>query len=492
MSFEEEFDSIIRRKAEEEKYPFNQDNWEKASALLDADRKADRVARVKQFLLPGTLIVVTGAIGFIAYSFFNGSHDSGLALKNPSQQETGALRTSSIQEETSPVTISSEQNAIQAQPLQSATQVQPSEVAETMNQGGSSPAMPKGEKAIVFNSEKTSFSSEDFAGKSEQSNYDHAGTGTTSSEGGNKKNESNNSDSAINSSATMVGSSDQEQHNAVSTEPESKEEMLAMQSGAPVQESQPELLSADELLTVQANLPFEFLNPDLRPSPFVLLNRYEDDYYKPNKVHKSNYFNVEAGGTYLAGWSTQHGQDGKGLNWYGGLNYGRYLSNKIDMSIGLQIYNIANIKQPFYLVASKEYSFGSDNIYTRVTSNQLFYVAVPLKVNYVLNSANSIGIGINAAYLISSQNSISKYYLLDNEEKTIDASGSNNKGIYKGTKRTNLMLTAQYKTQLSQRFGLNLEFNYGLTDIFDNTGNIKNSEKPMGVRVGLIYTLFDK
>ncbi len=65
-------------------------------------------------------------------------------------------------------------------------------------------------------------------------------------------------------------------------------------------------------------------------------------------------------------------------------------------------------------------------------------------------------------------------------------------GIYKGTNLMNVMLSAHYKTQFGKRIGLNLEFNYGLNDIFGNMSQIKTSEKPVGIRLGLTYTLFDK
>jgi len=42
------------------------------------------------------------------------------------------------------------------------------------------------------------------------------------------------------------------------------------------------------------------------------------------------------------------------------------------------------------------------------------------------------------------------------------------------------------------RLYLNTELIYGVTDIFKNTKTNTNKEQPMGLRLSLQYTLFDK
>ncbi len=220
------------------------------------------------------------------------------------------------------------------------------------------------------------------------------------------------------------------QEDVVSTQNNESGNKLSAASVVPFELNSAEevTLYAEQLNAVYSMLPFEVIESDLMPTPFTVLSRYDDDYFKNKKTPKTHYMNVELGGNYLLGWNAQNGKDGKGLNWFAGVNYGRYLSRKISISLGLQAYNIAHITQPFYFATSKEYGFGSKNIYTRVTSNQLYYIAVPLKFNYAVNSTNVIGFGVNAGYLVSANNTISKYYLLDNEEKTIGSLSSHSRG----------------------------------------------------------------
>src|SRR5688500_2134284 len=71
MSFEEEFDKIIRQKAEEAKYPFEESNWEKTSRMLDTERQASRALKLKRFYLPAVLCLAIGSVGMLVYSYMN-------------------------------------------------------------------------------------------------------------------------------------------------------------------------------------------------------------------------------------------------------------------------------------------------------------------------------------------------------------------------------------------------------------------------------------
>ena len=47
--------------------------------------------------------------------------------------------------------------------------------------------------------------------------------------------------------------------------------------------------------------------------------------------------------------------------------------------------------------------------------------------------------------------------------------------------------------KINKRFSLNGEVMYGLTDIFLNKNALnKNTESPLGLRISVKYTLFDK
>ncbi len=496
MSFEEEFDNIIRRKAEDEHYPFDQSNWDKASGLLDAERKAAGLLRLKRFYLPAALLVILGSAGFVTYSV--------LGTKNAGEELAVVTETSAPAEKT-------EQNTSEIKQINSDKSLNENITTNTplnTSAGMTSPESSKNFKTPGLSESTASTSSEkkNVTAKKDNSiaktNLNRAlNTIGLSGKDDTKEDSPDETSTKIPPVAGFNSTADEketenagiQQKNSPDLSTVSKnDETPVVQSNETQTNTFEEKSATEELSAVNSRLPLEMNEMELISTPFTYLKRYDDDYYKNTSTPKKHYLNVEVGGNYLLGWDAKKGKDGQGLNWFFGFNYGRYICKKTSLSLGIQAYNLANIKQPFYLISEKEYGFGSKNIYTRVTSNQLYYIAIPLKLNYAINSWNSIGLGVNAAYLVNAENTIEKYYLLDNEEKSIGSSTSHTKGIYKQTNMTNIMLSANYKTQLTNRIGFNLEFNYGLTDIFKNTDNIKTAEKPMGVRLSLTYTLFDK
>lgn len=504
MSFEEEFDGIIRRKAEEENYPFDQGNWEKASGLLDADKKALRAEKLRRILLPGTLLLLLGTAGFVVFNYVtNEDSDKGISVvtgSKPAGSDVTSLNERDLSLEKNSATESTSKTELEnvnTAPMAKHDATTPGPEPETAASGKLVAATvvvakvsdvkqlygPAVENTKPENSEKSlENSSTNVAEKkvaepaTENSAVENAAKGNNSF----TREESSNPVTSGNSSISENG--DQQNQKKSETQPEE----IALNA------TQESIVNAEQLDMVYATLPTEAIEMNLMPTPFSFLPRYDDDYYNNGKKPKKHYFNIEGGANYLLGWAAAKGKDGQGLNWYGGFNYGLYLCRKTSISVGLQAYNISHINQPFYRVSGKEYGFGSTPVYTTVTSNQLYYIALPLKLNYAVNSANTIGFGVNGAYLLSAENTVYNYYFLDNAETSAGPGKVRTKGVYEGTSMANFMLTAHYSTRFGKRIGVNFEVNYGLTDLFKNTSDIKTAEKPLAVRVGLTYTIFDK
>lgn len=518
MSFEEEFDSIIKRKAEAENYAFDESNWEKASRVLDAEKNVLRAAKMKKFYFASAFVIITGAAGLLTFNYLKPASDNSGQVAQAVESAVSANQTANTELTKVP---SQSKNISEENTQNSSALVEEQNVVEsiTTNKATTNNLANENSDAVKNNSVDNSIKTGKSDLISNTKTSKEAGTVASKNAGVNRdleksqaatpfeniKSESDKNADPINKNESPV-----DEKNESLSSPAKKEDVFiadnkeeqSIKNPIPVTNDQISLnaaqaketvLTTDQLSTVYSSLPFEVADFDLMQTPFVYLERYDEDYYKKNQNPKAHYLNIELGGNYLLGWEAKSGKDAKGLNWYAGLNYGRYLSKKLSLSFGFQAYNIANITQPFYLVSSKEYGFGSKNIYTRVTSGQLYYVALPLKLNYHINSSNSFALGLNTAYLASANNTVEKYYVMDNEEKSIGSpADSHNTGVYQGTRMLNMMLSANYRAQFGKRIGINLEFNYGLTDIFENTETIKNKEKTMGIRLGLTYTLFDK
>src|SRR5204863_8287672 len=115
-------------------------------------------------------------------------------------------------------------------------------------------------------------------------------------------------------------------------------------------------------------------------SPLQFLQRYEDEYY--TKKARTHFMNIEAGATYGLGWDFDSGKDARGFNWFGGINYGYYICNKTSIGIGLQFYNMSNFNQQLLNGTKKDYSFGYSNTFTVITTSELYYAALPVRLAY--------------------------------------------------------------------------------------------------------------
>ena len=179
-----------------------------------------------------------------------------------------------------------------------------------------------------------------------------------------------------------------------------------------------------------------------------------------------------------------------GTNFYAGINYGIYISKKISVSAGLQFYNVGNIKQSFYTASQTVYGFGSTGSYTNITTNSLYYISIPLKLNYVLSPISKIGIGLNTGFLVGGKNTIETYNLFDGVKANVTTTTNN--GYYEGVNTKNMVLSAFYTHKLNKRLSINGELMYGISDIYNNTTTNTTKQNTIGLKLGLTFTLFDK
>ncbi|MCC6369697.1 MAG: hypothetical protein IT236_01695 [Bacteroidia bacterium] len=497
MSFEEEFDKGIKEKVEQASYPFDPANWEKASGLLDAERRVAGTSLMRKMAIPAVVLGVA-TIGIIWMMNSGGEANTQLALKPATEPEVANVSASVNQ---------GPAEAIQAPTMpQSATNSQvkseviPAPVTEQTNTANKS---LQHNALLVRAASQPEIKSQTAGIKKPQTSEETQLTTTESNESSPVLNssEQNNGTPMVFSSAKNIPVADplfaMEPQNAplkINTVESANANTKQSQTAATESGATPEITNSE------AELDFEYLTllnlssnnepEELHNGAFVLLPRYDDDYYKQQRKHKTHFANVEAGANYNFGWNTAAGKDGKGLNGYGGVNYGYYLSKKMAIGAGFQVYNLGNTSQKFYEVINKNYDFGYSTSGASISSKNLIYLAIPLKMYYQLNANNQIGLGFNAGYLAFAKSTVQTYQI--KEGATTYNPNTITSGVYTCAKPYSFMLTAFYKMQVAKRMAINTEFVYGLSDIFSNTATIKNNESPLGIRLGLQYTLFDK
>ena len=506
MSYEEEFDKIIRQKAEGAEFPFDEKGWLQAGKMLDAQRAAGRRALLGKWAAP---VIITAVIGTSALLFigqnYKGADKKHLAVSvvDAKDQQSTSLSENSVPEQIN--NLSPEQlpltqekagetnilaHASPSEQSAASTPVsKPISVSKDQNSTGplKNIVKPGSQNAIAANVSAPVLNTvqapaENSAKAEENSNASEsakaANNETKPSEEGVVTNQKENNSNTIQAPALNASETAQTESHPT-TALQSQEAPLVMMDQAVAA-----ITVSDRLNPVMPKLDLLPVR-DLQPG-VVILPRYNEDYYTPH--NRSRFVGLEFGATYLMGWNSSNGKDGAGLNWFAGLNAGTGMCKKTSVNVGLQLYNITNISNPFYNASEKLYSFGYTSSFTSVTTDNLYYLALPLKFNYHLSRSGFVGLGLNTGYLVKAHSRVDTYKDADGVKSNPVMQG--NDKIYDGTRSINLMGSVSYNTKLNSRTTLSLEFIYGFTDLFENSENIKNLERPMGLRVGMNYHLF--
>jgi hypothetical protein len=471
MSYEEEFDRIIRKKAEEVDYSFDEGNWEKAARMLDSERGKTPPARVVRNYWTSVVLSAAGVAGIVAllgiYMDDQPSPETkqlAVQAQHPGHQNITASRPADL-----PAPQSAEQQSLQS-PLEAndnATDMPALEPAKT----NVSPVKSRIPAVVTPQSKET---------------------GSTPATNDQETKNSVSSEPAL--TATPIKSTP-------SLFPSSQEDNETKENVPPAPTIDPptiavsdevnEAVSVEAVFADQLAMRHSFIDPqtnELEIMNSVNLLTYYDDYY--TKIRNRHTFAVEAGAIYLPGWNTNTGMDAKGFNGFAGLVYEYLVTSSFGIGSGIQAFGVRNIEQPFFAQESIDYHFGSSQTGTMITTNEVMYVAVPLNILFSFNKNNRMSLGVNAGRIVCARNTVETYTVLDNVRTM--AAPEKNTGIYDGINPYNLMLTAGYLTGLSKRFSVRAELNYGLSDIFLNNKTVGNNERLVGIRVALRYNILQR
>ncbi|MEO6304587.1 MAG: hypothetical protein ABIP51_15615 [Bacteroidia bacterium] len=494
MNQEQKFDKIIKKKVDEAEFPFDEQNWNKLSMQLDAERRLATSRGWGKFLFLGLLFLgitsasialykIQGPLGFkdkLAGNITSNDNNSSSANAhnangNTDQNSNNNLLASNTINNSS-VTENAKYGIDNTNGINSSA---------TINSSANS-----NESNKVDNSNANSNSNIDSENKSVSDNNTNSIANTTENKNNStavtsQKSSKNNFVAKSGNSNTNESISGSDQSNN-----ENEDANAMMSPDKTVSDLAGGIMLEHTVLDrIDARIPVLFSTRNVKTGALKIPNWYEEDYHKKGKK-KLSFLNIEAGGAFLAGWDSKDGKDGRGLNWYAGVNYGKFINRKVGFSVGPQFYNISNIKQPFYESSKSVYGLGSTSSNTVITTQSLSYFAIPVKLYYAVKPAHQIGVGATPSFLFSSKNVVENYRLTDNIKSNETKSESS--GIYEGVRLNNILVSAFYRAKINKRMFLNTEVLYGVRDIFKNTTSNSYSQKPIGVRVGVQFTLFEK
>ncbi len=486
MNPEQKFDKIIRKKVDEAEFPFDEQNWNKLSEQLDAERRLASSRGWGKFLFLGLLFLgitsasialykIQGPLGIKDELANNSSTDN-----NGSSTQAHGVNGKNQNKNNSDNNLLASNNSNE---LGVANYL-------TNNSGNTTASVD------VINNANSNIKNLNANTNSKNINSDNSNTSSVvnaNSESNSSANinlGSSNVKSSKNSPASKSGKNkdaagdkkDNNFKNAESNDMTLGERSISGLAGA-------KMLEHNVLARIDAKLNTVNTPRNLKLAALKIPNWYDEDYRRKGKKRIS-FLNAEAGGTFLLGWDSKDGKDARGLNWYAGVNYGRFINKNIGFSVGSQFYNIGNIKQSFYQSSKAVYGLGSTSSNTVITTQALYYFSVPLKFYYAVSPSHQIGASVNPSFLFSSKNIVENYRLTDGIKSNEMESKSS--GIYEGVRLNNILVSAFYKAKLNKRVFLNAEVLYGVRDIFKNTSSNNYAQKPLGLRLGLQYTLFEK
>lgn len=506
MSFEEEFDKKIRLKMDEAAFPFNPADWEKASAMIDASRGAGAVvSNAKKWYLPAALLGVA-AIGLAIYFWpvANIAEVKNLAdnkISEPAQTESAPVQTHNLNAGTSAGnrpdllnTVASEPNAKanESQMLSSdaGNNSQPQSktnspaISESVNKENSTEeirkkkinkeikeisAVLKANKRIGHLATQPVLPTNLPIAQRDKMVEDAPGTSSKESDGNAPQ-----PNQPYSNNQNEVSKDGAETNTQLNIRPVNTEEVVNEDNSLAIYVLQ------------QSGIYQPYLPAELIQTKFVLLKRYDEDYYRAPRP-KKYFVNAEAGTLFNFGWQAANGvTDGRGLNWYGGINYAHYLTKKTAAGIGIQLFNLANTNQPFYKTEGRQYSFYSITTGTTLTSINLTFLALPFKFYYIPDKHQQLGLGLTPIALLRANTEQLTY--TQNQDINSVTNTSKVKGIYENVNQYSLLGSLFYKYNINKTIAISAKYNYGFSDLFKNNELINNSEQVHGIRLGIVFT----
>jgi hypothetical protein len=522
MNSEERFKKSLEELIQSKEFPFDEDNWHRASAMIDASKNVKN--RIVPFVLGSALLLISVLGGF--YMLNNTS--APISVKLSSKQESNLNTISNAIPESK-----------SAQPLIQVT-AQPTEVKKTLRVlntpvtktdaakidqpvSPETPTIKHTPEVTANNDTKTPAAGpvanvENVKGNDQTGNSADALTptkNTNSTETNNTALNPVSQDNTVKSEEPVKSNNDIVKENT--NEPpvnENSSSLIAQIPGSvPVQNTSTEtrqethipaenvaavtsLPSNSGSLSSQTESKTEETMPQLVNTPLVsnqeslkdsiAISTDIDDVNRPTYV--TPLFSIEGGASYSFGWKNPANRDANGFNLVLGINYFNHFNNKFAVSVGLQYTSIGNLNFSSHTSRITRLSLGEESKVTVITPSKIHYLVAPIRLNYNINPMNTIGIGCNVAYLLTVDSDVETY-----EEKfnsTFDHELTRERGYTDGFSTFDTQVSAFYKRRLYPNLSVNTEVFYGLTDVKNNKFfNLNTFERNCGIKLTLVYNI---
>ena len=206
------------------------------------------------------------------------------------------------------------------------------------------------------------------------------------------------------------------------------------------------------------------------------------------KPMKKNFFAIEGGAGASAGWKYNDTTEGRSINPFFGVAYTRVIDSSWSVKVGLQVSTIGGMGSDPIVLKHVTYDFGMNSNDTTITTKWIYYLTLPVQVEYNLTPKDAIGLGGSVSYLVMGSGSIEVSKVTGNMPV---ANSSSDQYLYvKGYNQFSTSVYALYKRTFCKNFSAYFIPYYGMSDVKNNNFFKENaSTRDYGAKVLLSYTI---
>lgn len=489
MSTEQEnFDDLLKSKLNENEFAFNEASWEKAEALIIQAEKKRKRRFILFILFIGIVLGVCVTAPFINWSI--NDKNSKLSAKNI---KTDSRTENVIEQQTNnsnAQSIASEKKGLENNQINSSLE-------NAALSGNIDKAVSKEKGKIVVSDlnsrEKQKNNSPDMTFTK---NVKNSITKTKQQKGSEQVKE-NNTDALVVEEKKIANNKQVEAvQSNIKNIKKSAEEIKDNPISKPLQSNAtiPQSVDSVKKQTLVANIVVK----DSVVLPKDSITKQVAGTIKPaakdstQVFKKVTIFSIDAGANYALGWANNSIQEANGLNAIFGLSLTHHFVKKWGILVGVQYNNLTHLNYSNYTSNNLQYGFGYNQTKTVITPTSLYYLAVPIKLQYYLNEKNSLSLGINVLYLLNTNSKVETY-----TRSTFDAAPaykiSTQKGYRDGFSSFDFQPALAYHLNIIKCLSINAELYYGLIDIKNNSlFGLAKAEHNSGFKLTLSYNLIRK
>ena len=454
MSEEEQFDEIFRSKFSKQEFLFDEENWEKAEAMIEASAIRKRAIKWSAVFLLGLFVGIAMMLPFVG---------------NKNEKNVNEISKVNSKEE-----VENEKNNISAKELK----VISNQIYSSQEQNLNKNLMLAKVKNI--SSQKT-FNSTNDSEKDVNNNIfplDNSAQANLASFSSNNPTKSD-----IHSLQTQLIEqsyvSQIETPKSINVNEAAVINNLSHQVSAQV--------SVEDSAKSNTCPPFHFtdslniISHDNTDSSKIIVVKQPP----AQKITTANIFSIKAGTNFALGWNNNDTTEARGFNPIIGFSVTHIFNLKWMVQSGIHYESINHLKEKL-IYSDIKYDFGYSSADTAIMPKTLHYIVLPVQIIYSINSKNLVGIEGSAFYLF---NTTSKVITYTNNNSTIVGEKERIAlGYMQNLNQWNASLSVIYRRRITDKLTISGKGDYGLMDIKDN-GNL--FERNISLSIFLTYDLFN-